>query len=319
MTISVITTTYRRPDYLAEALGSIASQTRQPEEVLVVNNDIASARDVGEVIARQYPHAILINNDVNLGQAGSKNVGIARASGDVISLLDDDDKWHPEFLASHAEMQAERLPDVVYSGYTAFWDDVPLAPKVIPAMPPPANLFEEMIRGRFTIGAGSVLSIRRATLDKVGGYDESLTGFIDWDLLCRIARDGVFTHIPQSLAFFRMHLGERDSSPVVRQSEFASILEKWRDTDGVDEMVARFTSDAHYNASRYSVFAGNRSDGIRHLWSYIQSADRGHVDLGALAKLWLLNLLGRRAYGSIQRFANPKTADSMGREIPSDR
>jgi glycosyltransferase involved in cell wall biosynthesis len=304
VSISVVTSTFRRPRYLAQALESIAAQTLQPDEVVVVNNDKVGASEVERVVSENFPDAMLITNDSNLGQAGSKNVGIRAAKSEVVALLDDDDTWDRGFLEAHSRTHEGGSVDVVYSGYTVFWDDLPMAPKEIPATAPPPDVFEQMIRGRFTIGTNSVLSIRRSALVDVGGYDESLTGFLDWDLLCRVAKFGTFAHIPDPLAYFRMHLGARDSDPNVRQTEVAEIRRKWDGTDGIEELVSRFSADSHYNASRYLALRGQRSRAISEWWSYVTELRLSTLDTSAFLKLSLLNAVGPKLYMRLQRGAS---------------
>ncbi|WP_323761008.1 glycosyltransferase [Maricaulis sp.] len=92
MSVSVILPTYRRPDGLRAALASLMAQSRQPDEIIVVDNDPAGSARNGvanaEAVARcpvVYVHA------ERPGVANARNAGWAAASGRFIAFLDDDE------------------------------------------------------------------------------------------------------------------------------------------------------------------------------------------------------------------------------------
>jgi glycosyltransferase involved in cell wall biosynthesis len=245
-------------------------------------------------------------------------VGIEEASGPIIAILDDDDRWDPRFLAAHVEAHQDPAVQVVYSGHIVFWDDVPLAPKEVLAPPPPTDVFSEMIRGRFTIATNSVLTFKRAALDAVGGYDTMLTGFLDWDLLCRVAQRGRFAHIPAPLALFRMHLGVRDSDPSLRLAELGAVREKWSGYPAVERMIRRFTAEGFYNFSRNCGLRGDRAGARRYFGLYLRHLHPDSLDVSALLRLTILVIVGRDLYCRLQRRSQWRRTKSETTMLPDD-
>ena len=96
MKISAVIPTRNRPAYLARTLLSLLSQTRPPDEILVVD----SSNDANSVdtIRRQFEgHAIRwLTSPVSV--CVQRNIGIRNASGDWIFLCDDDIEFEPDYI-----------------------------------------------------------------------------------------------------------------------------------------------------------------------------------------------------------------------------
>ncbi|MCZ6674209.1 MAG: glycosyltransferase family 2 protein, partial [Verrucomicrobia bacterium] len=104
--VSIIILTYNRAKLLIEALESVLAQTYRNIEIIVVND--ASPDNTEEVLLPYMKHIRYIKNEKNLGCAGSKNVGLEAARGELITNLDDDDCIKPEKIARQVEMFQER-------------------------------------------------------------------------------------------------------------------------------------------------------------------------------------------------------------------
>ena len=88
MRISVVIPTYARPEGLVRCLEGVARQTRRADEVLVVmrwddKTTAAALADVATAEVQSVPSE-------SPGQVAALNAGIARASGDIIAITDDD-------------------------------------------------------------------------------------------------------------------------------------------------------------------------------------------------------------------------------------
>ena len=99
--VSVIVPTYKRDSSLVRALESLENQTYKNIEVVVVNDCVEETwkEYVENTIQKFIDNGILkivfIQNQVNLGSAKTRNVGIENASGKYITFLDDDDVYLP--------------------------------------------------------------------------------------------------------------------------------------------------------------------------------------------------------------------------------
>src|SRR5437879_647993 len=104
--ISVAMCTYNGARFLPEQLGSIAAQTRLPDE-LVICDDRSTDESV-EIIRAFLDHAPFASrleiNDSNLGSTENFDKAIGLCQGEIIALADQDDVWRPEKLSCLADV-----------------------------------------------------------------------------------------------------------------------------------------------------------------------------------------------------------------------
>ena len=77
--VSVIITTYKRPDYLWQAIESVLKQTFKDFELIIVNDDPESQSLEKIISSYKDPRIIYIKNEKNLGGAKSLNLGLKAA------------------------------------------------------------------------------------------------------------------------------------------------------------------------------------------------------------------------------------------------
>jgi len=87
--LSVIIVSWNTRDLLQRCLESIrATVPPVPFEVIVVDN--ASSDGSAEMTEERFPEVVLIKNDSNYGFASGNNLGIEKASGKYLLLLNPD-------------------------------------------------------------------------------------------------------------------------------------------------------------------------------------------------------------------------------------
>ena len=94
MKLSIITAAHERPNKLRDrCLPSIASQTRRDFEWVVVNDgDDAETKHVVDSAAADMDMRYIATP--HRGLVASRNLGLDKATGDLISFLDDDNIIH---------------------------------------------------------------------------------------------------------------------------------------------------------------------------------------------------------------------------------
>lgn len=116
--ITVMIPTQRRPDGLAVAARSVFGQTgvdfAHLELVIVDNDQIPSAKPVVDALSKDAPFPVIYVNEKRPGVAFARNAGMARASGDFIAFLDDDEEAPSGWLAALLTAQAHYDADVVF-------------------------------------------------------------------------------------------------------------------------------------------------------------------------------------------------------------
>lgn len=102
LTASVLIPSFGRPGSLERCLISLAGQTRQPDEVIVVwqGND-AETRHMVEKIEHQLPYPVRLVHLPEPGIVPAENKALAVAIGQIVVLIDDDAVARPEWLARH--------------------------------------------------------------------------------------------------------------------------------------------------------------------------------------------------------------------------
>jgi len=87
--LSIIIVNYNTEELLKSCIESVYSNTERTDfEIIVVDNN--SQDKSCEMIKRDFPKVLLIQNNENLGFARANNIGMKRASGDVVLLLNSD-------------------------------------------------------------------------------------------------------------------------------------------------------------------------------------------------------------------------------------
>lgn len=97
MTVSVVIVSYNGWRLLPRTLDALAGQSRQADEIVVVDNGstdgtLANLRD-------RYPAVVRHDAGSNLGFAAGNNLGVVRSSGEVLVLLNNDAVPEADFLA----------------------------------------------------------------------------------------------------------------------------------------------------------------------------------------------------------------------------
>jgi glycosyltransferase involved in cell wall biosynthesis len=94
---SVVIPTYNRAKLIGSAINSVLEQSKQPAEIIVV--DDGSTDDTTSVV-KSFGDAVRYLPQRNSGSARARDHGIHHAQAEWVALLDSDDVWLPEHLAS---------------------------------------------------------------------------------------------------------------------------------------------------------------------------------------------------------------------------
>jgi glycosyltransferase involved in cell wall biosynthesis len=115
--VSIITVTRLRPQLLSQAIDSLKAQSSQDFEWIIVNDgkDITT-RDLiyNSQIAFTHTYLEMLHPDRGFGLSYGRNRGVVTAQGDIITYLDDDNTFKPNFVAETIAF-FEHYPQVNYS------------------------------------------------------------------------------------------------------------------------------------------------------------------------------------------------------------
>lgn len=202
--VSIVIPTHNRAEFLGAAVRSVLCQSFQDFEVVIVDdgsNDCTST--MVDTFRDERIH--YIRHRMRRGGAAARNTGIARASGEYVAFLDDDDEWFPEKLERQMNIMLASPPQVggVYTGYFIVnRSDGSTCGQVIARN---RGYLYPPILAENLIGGTSSVVLRRACLERVGWFDETLPSFQDYDLWIRVARGFEFECIPEPLLKYFVH------------------------------------------------------------------------------------------------------------------
>jgi GT2 family glycosyltransferase len=193
----VIPTLGQRPELLSQTLASIAAQSAEPADVVVVLPVHATeARGLATAAG-----ASLVDDPGGMSAAINAGFAQAKPEHEFVNWIGDDDLLAPDSLRTTVSALDARPDAVVAFGYCDYIDDeghrlfTSRAGRMAPwlmtwgpdLVPQPGALF------------------RRKAVQAVGGIDPTLRYAMDLDLLLRLRRQGTFINTRATLSSFRWH------------------------------------------------------------------------------------------------------------------
>jgi len=203
--VSVIIPTYNRADLLPKAIRSVIYQEQQNLEIIVVDDGSSDhTQSVVKQLQKKNSNLLYYQNERSRGPSGTRNTGIEKASGDILSFLDSDDIWLKNHLKNGLRILNE-YPEIdvlfgnfnvvdLHSGnllynffdkkeilHTLKFQTLSYGVKLLKD-----NLFEALIQENFFL-LGSVL-IRKPALNDIL-LDESISFAEDRDLAIKLYKE----------------------------------------------------------------------------------------------------------------------------------
>jgi hypothetical protein len=186
--VDVIITSIGR-ESLRRATESILAQTVPARAIIVVDRPERRLDDY----YYSEPRVEVVTPTTWLGPSPARNLGIDRATADVVAFLDDDDWWEPDHLERSLAV-VDTSADFMSIG--SFWFDDGKKTRVIPREQPPldrgvtalANYIvvrRDLRFGRTAVHGGSTLVVSRRLGTEVR-WNETMMKFEDWDFAIRL-------------------------------------------------------------------------------------------------------------------------------------
>lgn len=198
--VSIIISTYNRAEtFLGKAIESAVNQTYKNTEIIVVDD---CSTDNTEEVVRRFPSVRYIKLESNFGKdTRPKNTGILASTGEYICYLDDDCEFtehHVEALVAALEM---KKADVAYCDMLLKEEGKPLQPAI------QHNPDAQFLMRKNYIDTSMILHTREIVF-AVGGWDETLPRFVDWNLVVRMMKYGAkFVRMAHPLTIYTVHKG----------------------------------------------------------------------------------------------------------------
>jgi len=221
--ISVVVRTKDRPYPLARALNSLANQTFQDFEVVLVNDGDLSVDPLLKTFEDRFGFQY-IDNHGSPGRSAALNAGLGAAQGQWITYLDDDDLVYPLHLEMLACQTADRPERILYTdaNKALCWSDDLQRDLVVLERIRFAQMDFSLAKLLVDNWIPIMTFMHPAGLAReIGGYDESLGIFEDWDFLLRLAQRLPFQRIPRITCEYRLRFGTHLDDSTLLQRENA--------------------------------------------------------------------------------------------------
>ena len=224
--VTVIMPTRNRAKIISSSIISVLTQSYTNWELIII--DDASEDNTIEVVKQFDDTRIKLQKLKNRrGNAAARNFGVRNARGTIISYLDDDDLWDPDFLLISVHTLRETGRRMLYSAqmvWQGFDDTLQLGKKFKAVRFAPFN--RSLLENTNYISMISCVH-DISLFNECGKFNETLSRFVDWDLFLRFTEHTIPTALPCILSHYYQ---ERDYNCVTHDNALDENLNCIRKT-----------------------------------------------------------------------------------------
>jgi hypothetical protein len=216
--VAVVIPCYGQAEFLPAAVASVCAQTYGELEIVIVDDGSPDdTATVAERLAGGHPERpIRVLRQQNQGLSASRNNGIAATSAEYVLVLDSDDLIAPTFIEDCVRvLDARPEVSIAYGQQRYFGEE---------------NQFTHMPEYDFVLLTRRNLFpctalYRRRAFDEVGGYNEGMTSYEDWDFWLGCGERGHFAvFVPHAVFCYRKRNGSMLVDAARRDSELKARI-----------------------------------------------------------------------------------------------
>jgi glycosyltransferase involved in cell wall biosynthesis len=183
--ISVVIPCYNHARFLKSAVNSILNQVLPVFEIIVI--DDGSTDDTESLMKTLGEQKLQYFRQPNGGPSKARNKGLEIASGEFIGFLDADDYWHPQFTLKMIDALNKNPASIVVGCDINFVDENSILIASGLSATETFTIKKLLYKNAFSVSASFY---RTSLLKEAGGFDESLIGVEDWEILLRLCSHG---------------------------------------------------------------------------------------------------------------------------------
>lgn len=208
--VAIVIPTLNRAPLLKSAIASALACEPSPVEVVVV--DCGSTDDTVDVAQSFGSDVVFVQRELQ-NVAAARNLGLVMTSAPYVGFLDSDDQALPGKTGGLATQLESSSNVVLVHGTTTFIDaddqEIPLrmAEQIAGQSKGRSLGTRYQALASFCSMYTSSTLIRRDAIKSIGGFDESLDTYEDWDLYLRLALVGELAYADVSAARYRVWPG----------------------------------------------------------------------------------------------------------------
>jgi alpha-1,3-rhamnosyltransferase len=207
--VSTVIPAYNHESFVEEAIRSVLDQSFRGLELIVINDGSTDGTDaVIRRVHRDTGERFRYVSKNNEGLVRTLNLGLQMARGKYFAQFGSDDVLLPDAVARQAE-RLESRPDLgLVCGDACYLegrnrtDRRMLGSRGSRYFRSP-DMYRELLLHNFIINM--TVMYRRERLVEVGGFDENIPWFEDWDAVLRVAERHPIDYIDAPLGHYRLH------------------------------------------------------------------------------------------------------------------
>lgn len=194
--ISVIVPCYNQGRFLSETLNSVLEQSFSEWDLIVVDD---GSTDDSADIAKSYAAAdsrIRYVRQENAGPSAARNKGVSLASAPLLFFLDGDNMILPKFLEIGVEYMESHAECVLFNSRATYFGGKTGEFRLR------YTSYQDLLVDN-SIDCACI--VRREDFCRIGGFDEKLRGYEDWEFFIRLLyhHDTVYQD-PRQLFLYRV-------------------------------------------------------------------------------------------------------------------
>lgn len=246
--ITIIIPAYNSVPFLEETVNSALAQTDPPEHIVIVDD---GSPDESYALAQKLAathHTVQAVQRQNGGAGAARNTGLGLAETDFVLFLDADDRLLPEALALHLT-EFMRCPDAVMvfgENHCISADGTYLKSNTLPEQ---TVTLEDL--AMYVTPCPSQCLYRRAAIQAVGGFNESLRPGDEIDLNMRLTKIGNIRSHSNFVMEYRRHPNQGTKNVYSNSANHLRALDLNLGPKGINPAPALHRRARHKWLARY--------------------------------------------------------------------
>lgn len=198
--VSVITATFNSKAYLEETIKSVINQTYENLEYIII--DGCSTDGTLDIIKKYDDEIACWRSEPDQNMYDAINRGIALSNGDIIAVLNSDDKYYDQETIEFVVEMFSKHPNIdgLYGDLIKLYREHTQYKRLFQV-----NYEKYLLSRKGTFVPHITLFIKRESLQKIGPYNTRYSYAADYDFILRCLKSCKLKYINKPLAFFRIH------------------------------------------------------------------------------------------------------------------
>ena len=203
--VSAILPVFNREGSVARAIESVLGQTYSRVELIIVDDGSTDA--TASVLARYAGRATILTQE-NGGAYKARNLALRHASGSLVAFIDSDDSWRPDRLERQVPLLRRSEVGLIFGDVRILTrpdNELETAVRTAFTINPPhrGRVARDLVRANFV--PTSAVLVRRACLERWGGFSEESRLSADYLAWFRIALEQEFDYVDGPVADYTRH------------------------------------------------------------------------------------------------------------------